>query len=246
MKNRDDRDYDIRRINCKRSAQNLARTYSASFFRWSFARRFVSQRDDVLEIGCGADRPLFSLLTGGPAARVNTYLGVDICELKQTNNMRCSFIGEFNFVERWQELWTSNVSSGFDVIIHLEVIEHMRVKFGEELLHGCHKLLRPDGKMLMSTPVFDGKKQLFGHVHEYTVEELQELLEKTGFTVEQRFGTYMYLKYLNNNSGGLESATIGTVRDKLKKYYDNDALSCIFAPLFPDYAKNCLWVCEKA
>lgn len=240
MKNRDHRDYDTRRINCKRSAQSLARTYSASFFRWSFARRFIFQYDDVLDIGCGVDRPLFDLLTGGPAARVNTYLGVDMCELKPTKNSRCSFKGEFNFVERWRELETPGISRGFDVIIHLEVIEHMRVKFGKMLLYGCYELLRPDGKMLMSTPVFDGKKQLFGHVHEYTVEELQGLLEETGFTVEQRFGTYMYLRHLNK-----QGAVVKIVRDRLKQYFDNDALSCIFAPLFPDYAKNCLWVCKK-
>lgn len=240
MKNRDHRNYDIRRINCKRSAQSLARTYSASFFWWSFARRFITLNDDVLEIGCGVEQPLFSLLTGGPAARVNTYLGVDMCELKSTNNSRCSFKGEFNFVERWRELETPGIDRGFDVIIHLEVIKHMRIKFGKTLLYGCHELLRPDGKMLMSTPVFDGKKQLFGHVHEYTVEELQGLLEETGFTVEQRFGTYMYLRYLNKATG-----EIAFIRSHLRKYFDNDALGCIFAPLFPDHAKNCLWVCKR-
>jgi hypothetical protein len=35
------------------------------------------------------------------------------------------------------------------------------------------------------------------------------------------------------------------VRDSLEAYYDNDALSCIFAPLFPDHARNNLWVCRK-
>ena len=239
---RDDRDYDLSRMNLKKAAANLNRDYSASFFRWSFVRRFVTLDHDVLEIGCGHNRPLYELLFNGIAQSVNTYLGVDMCELESTNLMRADFKSEFNFVERWKELVTPGISNGFDVIVHLEVIEHMRVKFGEELLRGCHELLRPDGKMIMSAPVFDGKRQSPNHVHEYTIPELQKLLEKIGFVTKRRFGTHMRISHLNKSH---DSFAITYMRDELKEYFDNDALSCIFAPLFPDAASGNLWICEK-
>jgi len=36
------------------------------------------------------------------------------------------------------------------------------------------------------------------------------------------------------------------IYDALKEYFSNDVLSCIFAPLFPNYTRSCLWVCERA
>lgn len=244
---RNHKDYDLSRYNLKRAAASLDRYFSASFFRYSFVRRFITQFDDVLEIGCGFDKPMLNLLTGGPAAGVGTYLGVDMCPLKQSNNIRISFKGEFNFVEKWQKLLRPEPDK-YDIIIHLEVIEHMHSRFGPELLHGCYELLRPNGRMLMSTPCFDGKKQSSNHVYEYTVEELYKLVEDAGFTVKRRFGTKMHLKHLNS-CAGLDQTTADAVlivKDYLRRYFDNNALSCFFAPMFPDYADDNLWECEKS
>ena len=239
--------YDLRRVNLSKAAASLDRYNSANFFRYSFVRRFITVNDDVLEIGCGNTLPLYKILTGGPAARVNTYLGVDMCKFNAKNTIRASFKSEFNFVERWKELESPGISNGFDVIVHIEVIEHMKVELGEQMLQGCYELLRPGGKMLLTTPCYDGKKMLFGHIHEYTVPELHALIEKCGFVVENRFGTMMDIRHLNRLSA-LDHETakaVATVHSYLKRYFDNDALSCFFAPLFPDYSRDCLWKCTK-
>lgn len=244
-KHRDDRDYDTTQLHASGHGKVLARDYSAHFFRWSFARRFIGSKDHVLEIGCGEDRPLSKILTGGAAPHVATYVGVDLNKLKPSASQRLTFLGEFNFVERHKELLKQR-PGGFDVVVHLEVIEHMKVEHGVKLLRACHVCLRSGGVMLMSTPCYDGVRHAANHIHEYTVPELQKAAEKAGFKVTRRFGTFMDIKHIGK--GGHEPAMEGAIRavkDSLAAYFDNDALSNIFGPLYPDAARNNLWVCHK-
>lgn len=257
-KKRDDRDYDTTQLHESGHGKVLARDYSAHFFRWSFARRFIKVSDNVLEVGCGEDRPLSKILTGGAAPHVNTYTGVDINRLKQSESQRLRFYGEFNFVERWKELLKrplpngKSVGKGFDVAVHYEVIEHMRVQFGAKMLKAIHSCLRPGGTMLMSTPCYDGKRHAANHIHEYTVPELKKAAERAGFKVVRRFGTFMDTKHIGKATPYAEGLTgdelkraVATVRHALEQYFDSDAISNIFGPLHPDHARNNLWVCRK-
>jgi 2-polyprenyl-3-methyl-5-hydroxy-6-metoxy-1,4-benzoquinol methylase len=251
-KHRDDRDYDTTQLREHGHGRVLARDYSAHFFRWSFARRFITPRDHVLEIGCGEDRPLSKILTGGAASHVNTYVGCDLNKLKPSESQRLTFLGEFNFVERWKEIRKLR-PNGFDVIVHMEVLEHMKVAHGKQLLNACWECLRPNGLMIMSTPCYDGVRHAANHIHEYTISELGALLEKLSFKVERRFGTFMDIKHIGrelpkppvNGMGQGLRPMIQEVAEVLSAYYDNDALSCIFAPLYPDHARNNLWVCRR-
>ena len=240
-KKRDDREFDTTQLKESGHGKTLGRDYSAHFFRWSFARRFITSKDHVLEIGCGEDRPLSKILTGGAAAHVNTYVGLDLNKLKESQSQRLRFIGEFNFAQDWKKLpkVVDNPPGGYDVIVHYEVIEHMKVEHGLNMLKGCFALLKPGGHMLMSTPCYDGVRHAANHIHEYTVPELQKMTEKVGFKIEARYGTFMDIKHIKT------VPTVKLMADALAAYYDNDAISCIFAPLFPDQARNNLWVCRK-
>jgi 2-polyprenyl-3-methyl-5-hydroxy-6-metoxy-1,4-benzoquinol methylase len=248
---RDQRDYDTTQLHEAGHGRTLHRDYSAHFWRWSFARNFITAKDHVLEIGCGEDRPLSKILTGGAAAHVNTYTGVDLNKLKPSNSQRLTFLGEFNFVERYKELLKKQ-PGGFDVVVHYEVIEHMKVEHGAKMLKACFEALRPGGVMLMSTPCYDGKRHAANHIHEYTVPELQKATEKAGFDVERRFGTFMDIKHIGKvppvadgvNTEELRRS-INIVKHGLSQYFDNDAISNIFGPLHPDHARNNLWVCRK-
>ena len=250
---RDTRDYDTTQLHEAGHGRTLHRDYSAHFFRWSFARRFITAKDHVLEVGCGEDKPLSKILTGGAAAHVASYVGVDINKLKPSGSQRLTFMGEFNFVERWKEALKLR-PEGFDVVVNYEVIEHMRVDLGVKLLKAMYNCLRPGGTLLLSTPVYDGVRHAANHIHEYTVPELQKAIEKAGFVVERRFGTFMDIKHLKEarlgkiipEGLGRETAMrIGEVAGMLSQYFDNDAISNIFGPLFPDHARNNLWVCRR-
>jgi 2-polyprenyl-3-methyl-5-hydroxy-6-metoxy-1,4-benzoquinol methylase len=260
-KNRDDRDYDKTQLRETGHGKSLHRDYSGHFWRWSFARRFINTKHNVLEIGCGEDRPLSKILTGGASAHVNKYVGVDLNKLKPSGSQRLTFLGEFNFVERHKELFKLDpeFKDGFDIVVHYEVIEHMKVEHGVKLLKAAFAALKPGGMMLMSTPCYDGVRHAANHIHEYTVPELQKYTEKAGFVVDQRFGVFMDIKHIGKvapkevgyrtiseepHEKKMQDA-VKLVRKGLEQYFDNDAISCIFAPLYPDQSRNNLWLCRK-
>jgi cyclopropane fatty-acyl-phospholipid synthase-like methyltransferase len=254
---RDEREFDTTQLKLSGHGRTLHRDYSAHFFRWSFARRFIKRTDNVLEIGCGEEKPLSKILTGGAAAHVNHYVGVDLNKLKPSNSQRLDFYGEFNFIKDYKKIQLPNEKyqpPGFDVVVHYEVIEHMSVAHGRKLLKAAFECLRPGGMMLMSTPCYDGVRHAANHIHEYTVPELQKMTEKAGFIVERRFGTFMDIKHIGKETPmdikrGVHNealqAAVKKVSEQLKQYFDNDAISNIFGPLYPDHARNNLWVCRK-
>lgn len=248
-KNRDDRDFDTTQLKVVGHGRTLHRDYSAHFFRWSFARRFINAKTNVLEIGCGEEKPLSKILTGGTAAHVNKYVGVDIHRLKESNSQRLTFLGEFNFVQRYKELDKMGLvpEGGFDVIVHYEVIEHMKPEHGMKMLKACRQLLKKDGVMLMSTPCYDGVRHAANHIHEYTIAELETAVVKAGFKVIRRFGTFIDIKHIGkvmvSSDMVCDELSIKNARRCLEAYFDNDAISCIFAPLYPNHARNNLWVC---
>lgn len=243
---RDSRDYDTTQLREAGHGRVLHRDYSAHFFRWSFARRFISAKDNVLEVGCGEDKPLSKILIGGAAAHVGHYTGVDLNKLKPSNRQRLEFYGEFNFVERYKELLEKR-PEGWDVVVNYEVIEHMRVEHGANLLKAMFACTKPGGVLLLSTPVYDGKRHAANHIHEYDVPELRAAIEKAGYVVERRFGTFMDIKHIGRvDPTGASKTAVLEVRKALEQYFDNDAISNIFGVLHEDHARNNLWVCRKS
>ena len=241
---RDQRDFDQTQLKMAGHGRTLHRDYSAHFFRWSFARNFINAKQTVLEVGCGEEKPLSKILTGGAAASVKKYVGVDLNKLKPSNSQRLDFIGEFNFTKDYKKLIKDH--GQFDVVVHLEVIEHMKVIHGRKLLKGAYECLKPGGVMIMSTPCYDGRRHAANHIHEYTVPELQKETEKAGFTVERRFGTFMDIKHIGKDeTERCSTKAIKEVHKALKEYYDKDALSNIFGPLYPDHSRNNVWICRK-
>jgi SAM-dependent methyltransferase len=246
VKERDTREYDTTQLREHGHGKVLARDYSAHFFRWSFARRFITPKDHVLEVGCGEDKPLSKILTGGAAAHVNTYVGVDLNKIKPSESQRLTFLSEFNFVERYKELLKLR-PGGYDVLVHFEVLEHMNAANGKKFMNACYECLKPGGIMLMSTPCYDGVRHAANHIHEWKIDELGALIQKTGLQVEKRFGTFMDIKNIGKGlpPTGCDHVWLQQVAKALSAYYDNDAISCIFAPLFPNHARNNLWVCRR-
>ena len=242
---RDTRDYDTTQLHEAGHGRTLHRDYSAHFFRWSFARRFVSAKDHVLEVGCGEDKPLSKILTGGAAAHVASYVGVDMNKLKPSNSQRLKFLGEFNFVERWKEVQALR-PEGYDVVVSMEVIEHVNSKFHLKFMKAIYDVLKPGGRALISTPAYDGVRMAANHIYELTVDELNSLSRKAGFKVTRRFGTFTDIKHIGKTeTDRCSTKAVAEVRKALAEYFDNDAISNIFGPLYPEHARNNLWVLEK-
>lgn len=235
------REFDKTSLHAHVQGYQVHRDYAAHFFRWGWvSRRFIDPSKRVLDIGCGIDGALARVLSYKANGIPKSYLGVDLNKLgdDMPGFKWCSFLSQFNFCKDSNKLANNGP---FDVITCFEVVEHMRMPSMRLLLRGALKLLAPGGRLILSTPVFNGKMAK-NHLNEMTVPVLQKELEKAGWAVVNRYGTFMSDGDRKRVASPEESAII----EKLKFFYSTDVLACFLAPLYPDASRNCVWVCEDA
>lgn len=238
-KAREERDYDKTQCHEKQYGAQVHRDYGAHFFRWGFVKRFIKLGTTVLDIGCGQDKALAKILAPSLSTVPKLYVGVDLNTLPEKFNPAwATWHEQFNFVERYDEL--VKTYKPFEVVVCLEVIEHMAKENGLLLLRGLFECCAKDGLVILSTPVFDGKAAR-NHVHEWTIPELQKALIETGFMINARFGTFA-----SHQKSFLSALSIyeREIYDKLLAYYSHDVTACFLAPLHPDQSRNNVWVCQ--
>jgi len=191
----------------------------------------------VLDIGCGPDQALVRELSYQPSLCPRELVMVEYGKITKPLRAKWAVLhDEFDFTKRWREL-----DGPFDVITCLEVIEHMQKAHGRKLLKGARELMGPKSTFLLSTPVFSPKVGMArNHIHEYGIDELRQEIERAGLVIEQRFGTFM-----NAQEAKKTRPEHRAVWEALSTYYSSDVLACFLAPLYPDQARNNLWVLRR-
>lgn len=238
-----DRRFDKTQLHEAHHGQTIHRDYAAHFFRWGFAGNFSGKGTRILEIGCGQDQPLLRVLQGSINLVPDSYIGVDLNKIKAKRSSKWGEIkDEFNFVDDGLELAKIAGKAGFNLVVSFEVIEHMRKEDGFKLLVNARKLMSDDGLFILSTPVYNGKKMAANHIHEYEIQELQDHIEKAGFRVVNRFGTFASWNDIKKACIKEELALL----TQLREYYSWDVLSCFLAPKYPNASRNNVWLLEKA
>jgi cyclopropane fatty-acyl-phospholipid synthase-like methyltransferase len=111
----------------KRPVQGWAQKKRLSFFK-----KELKESVNILEIGAGSGWVKRALID---FKNVNYYTGVDLFP-------PADIVGDIN---NWLQLGLKPGS--FDTIIAFEVVEHV------DCFDACYQLLRPGGKMLITTPV---------------------------------------------------------------------------------------------
>lgn len=225
----------------KRGGSNergVHRDYAAHFFRWGFAGRFITNATRVLDVGCGTDVPLLSILNHPRNLVPAAYVGVDYnpAPRKVPSRQWATYHWHFDFTRRYKEL-----KGPFDVVTCFEVIEHMRPDAGARLLSGIRWNLGPEGVALLSTPVFDGKAAA-NHLHEWTVPELERAVIDAGLVIESRYGTFASWQAIKKVASREELA----IANRLKEYYSGEVISCFLAPLYPDQSRNIVWKLRRS
>jgi SAM-dependent methyltransferase len=80
----------------------------------------------------------------------------------------------------------------FDVVVSLETIEH--VPHADRFLEEVRRVLRPDGRLLLSTPDRNYSNETNPyHVREFTLPELREILSLAGLRVDSVWGQHWKL-----------------------------------------------------
>lgn len=233
--------------------------YLAHCEKYDYTWRSIKKGDRILDVGCGTDAPLMRAINfvQGQASKVlpregGAYVGVDMNRLKPTAISWATLLGEVDMTsEEGYEAALQAVNPGLDLstdelrgyslVVCLEVIEHMGVEDGRSLLENMRDLLSDGGRIILSTPVYDGKGQARNHIHEYYIKELQDLIESVGLVVHKRMGTFTsepQLKaWMRQNRTDWYDLYM-----EAREFHSAGYMSGVIAPMVPDIARNNVWL----
>lgn len=226
----------------------LHRDYIAHCFRWSYvlkymlqSKRFVSAK--VLDVGCGVDVQMArTLYSSRLTNREGIYIGVDVNKLEVPKMLKDKSYNIKVFGET--DICNFEYEHKFDVVTSFEVLEHVEPEHCVRILQKVMSLMEDDGIFIMSTPCYDKQTGAAdNHVNEITYETLGSLLEFLGYNTDTRFGTFASQKDYKHLI--YSDRSLGKLFDKLSDYYDSNVLATIFAPLYPELSRNCIWHLKK-
>jgi hypothetical protein len=140
-----------------------------------------------------------------------------------------------------------------NIYVCLEVIEHVEPSHTHAMLFKIKQMMEISQTAyagndqlpvmaFISTPCYDAKTGAAGnHVSEITRNALGALLEDIGFNIIGNYGTFAsqtdYKTALHKTYPELDRYF-----ERLKEYYDSNVIAILHAPLFPEHARNNIWV----
>lgn len=160
------------------SLQNIRPDHMA---RYKFAVESLSQFEGkVLDCACGIGYGSYVLASNNANIDVT---GVDIDQA--AINYARQHYAHANADYLCQDARKLALDDSFAAVVSFETIEH--VPFAEELLTHYHRVLKPGGTLICSTPnqdviPFDPEKYVH-HIRHYTYAEIAERLEAAGFVI---------------------------------------------------------------
>ena len=223
----------------------IHRDYIAHCHRWSFIQKWLEQQQKykatrILDVGCGKDLPLLKVICSARmATALPSYTGVDINKLELDRT-------QYSEKRRLQPVLHSETDilsipeTDANLIVCLEMLEHVPQAYAEDTIRHLHKISPDDATFILSTPVFNGKAAR-NHINEMTRELLMDMLSEARWKITENYGTFASKPDIYPNLSEEDKL----VYDRLTKYYCNHHMSTIFAPLYPEYSRNNLWVCTK-
>jgi SAM-dependent methyltransferase len=143
--------------------------------RYKFVARLVKKTDRVLEVGSGSG--LGSMMIGQHCAHV-TGIEVKKIEFEEARSINLRKNVEFELVD----LYDLAVSRRYDVVLALDVIEHLPIEEGHQLVAAMARHLEPAGMLVIGTPSiysyeYQSPLSKASHVKCYHQQELVDLID---------------------------------------------------------------------
>lgn len=144
--------------------------------RYKFVARLVKENDDILEIGCGSG--LGAIFLGQHSANVT---GLEVKKYELDMARKINLRKNVTFLEI--DFFEYNSSVKYDVVVAIDVIEHMTNNQAKKLIAKMCKHLKRTGMAIIGTPSkysykFQSKVSRASHVKCYDQKELVNLVEK--------------------------------------------------------------------
>ena len=225
----------------------IHRDYIAHCFRWSHVCMYLRQKRrweqaNVLDIGPGKELALAKTLYVNRTTP-KSYIAVDVSKLEMPDMFEKASWKPTSLFSNTDvcDLTYDAFEVAPNVITCFEVLEHVEPEHALRMLKKIYAFLHdqdPNAVAFISTPNWDPKVgAAANHVNEMRHEALGVAIEKIGFNIEEVYGTFASQKDIKPFMTEEELELM----NKLKKYYDSNLVSNIFAPLFPQQSRNCIW-----
>jgi 2-polyprenyl-3-methyl-5-hydroxy-6-metoxy-1,4-benzoquinol methylase len=227
--------------------------YFAHWLRWQHVLKFITKKaaidtkagdlrtNKILDIGCG-DLPLLrTLFVNKYQGTIEYYLGLDARDLadKIANDSRLPKKVDWDFAQ-FDCREPLPFGNNWSIITCFEVLEHMDKEDGIKMINNIVNSMNPETTLFLSTPSACDNLPA-NHIYEWGFAELKEQLEKQ-FKIQAVYGTFGGVMDIKK----IMTETERDIYERLREYYHNSLLSIIFAPLFPEQARACLWKCTLA
>ncbi len=143
--------------------------------RYKFVARLIKKTDSVLEVGSGSG--LGTIFLGQHCAQVT---GIEVKKTEVEEALSIPHPPSVDFVQG--DLFDLPPSRPYDVVVALDVIEHMPVEQGHDLVRAMAERIKPTGMLVIGTPSvysyeFQGPLSRASHVKCYDQPELVDLIE---------------------------------------------------------------------
>ena len=224
----------------------IHRDYIAHCLRWTHVAKYLHLKSRyktarIIDIGCGKDMPLAKMLMTSRIAP-KRYLGVEynkmeIPKMFEKTKFKPELISERDFSKT---LLGDILYNTFNYSVCLEVLEHVEPITAIAILERIPRYITSDSISWFSTPCWDEKVGAAdNHVNEMTYTAFGSLLEEMGYKILNKWGTFASIKDYKHKLLTIFDWNI--MFTKLREYYDSNYLATVFAPMFPEHSRNCLW-----
>lgn len=158
--------------------------------RYEFAANLIESNDVILDCACTCGYGTSMLAQNG-----KKVVGIDINE--HVINFAKKIFGSNKIEFLCQDAQNLNLNQKFDKVVSFETIEH--IQRPELFLNNVYKLLTDSGLLICSVPneavmPFQNSNNNF-HYRHYTKKEFTDLIEQTGFEVQNVLHQYWDNEY---------------------------------------------------
>jgi len=228
----------------------IHRDYVAHCLRFSHIARRLNEgglykTSTIIDVGCGRELPMAKTLYSSRYIP-KKFVAVDHGPILDSA-MEVFASGKFP-LEAYEKTdvcdpeFVNEYRGTCDVLVCLEVLEHVEPAHMLRMLDTFMELLSPTGRAFISTPCWDVKTCADNHVNEMRHEVLGSVFEREGWMIDAVHGTFASIKDYKD----LLTPAQHEIFTALRSYYDSNYLATIFAPMFPRQSRNCIWEVRPA
>lgn len=224
----------------------------AHYLRWTHILKEAKIGESIVDFGCGAANLLEVLYRN--KFKQKEYIGIDIRE--KTINEAAE---KYQDVP-WAHFYVADLVKhdldfskfNADKVCTFEVLEHVGKQNAHVFLENFKACGNNNATYYLSTPNYDPEVGAAGNhtydsgdgrgvdVQEFDHWELEAILSQH-FTIVKKFGTFASMKDYKPLMNDWQKKMF----EALKSYYDSNLIANIMAPMFPDAARNTLWVLKR-